>query len=141
MNSNDDSGFGWAYIDETSGTIVWNDALHPANPDTFCVLDHEIVNRFLPEGEVAVTEMYFENAERLIKADQARELKYFRQRQEKKGKGTGAPDVYAKASKDNFARKRQLLLDAAAAAAVANAEKRAADAANAQAGPSNSKPL
>jgi hypothetical protein len=48
MNEWDDSGFGWAYIED--GMIVWDEMqkLTPADPESFCVLDHEIAAALSP---------------------------------------------------------------------------------------------
>ncbi|KAF7371724.1 hypothetical protein MVEN_00028900 [Mycena venus] len=116
MNSHDDSGFGWAYIED--GVIVWDETanLTPADPESFCVLDHEITEgRILGADEVAVSTTYFENAERLVLLDQCRETKYYQLRQNKKNErhGLTLADIHTKEAKDKFAMKRKALLDAA----------------------------
>lgn len=113
MNAYDDSGYGWPYIE--NGLIVWDDKLTPADPDSYCVLDHETTDRLLGMGEVAVTQRYFENAERLIHLEQQRETKYWKMRQEKKAiRHDPIPDVHTKEAKANFAKKRKGLEDSAA---------------------------
>ncbi|KAJ7701563.1 hypothetical protein B0H17DRAFT_1128337 [Mycena rosella] len=79
MNRCDDSGYGWAYLNE-SRTIEWQDEWTLADPESFMVLDREITDRFLAAGEVAVTQLYFDNAERLMLLDLRRENKYFKMR-------------------------------------------------------------
>ncbi|KAJ7759011.1 hypothetical protein DFH07DRAFT_934986 [Mycena maculata] len=112
MNTHDESGFGWAYIED--GVIVWDDKLTPANPESYCVLDHETTDRLLGPDEVAVSKPYVENAERLIYMEQQRDLKYYRLRQEKKLQRVDPVfDVTSKAAKDNFAKKRKALEEAA----------------------------
>jgi hypothetical protein len=119
MNNCDDSGFGWAYLEDR--LIVWDDeSLTPADASSFCVLDDEIIDgRLLGPNETAVTTAYFRNAERLVAQDQRRETKYYEERQEKKNKkkaqGPTLADVQTKEGKADFARKRKALQDAAAA--------------------------
>ncbi|KAJ7104742.1 hypothetical protein C8R44DRAFT_746421 [Mycena epipterygia] len=124
MNAHDDSGFGWAYIDESSGTIVWDDKLDsPADPASYLVTDDDIYERYLRKDEVAVTSSYVLNAERLILQEQNRQIRYHEERQQKrasKNKAPRAPDVHTMEAKAGFAKKRQAL-DAAAAAKKANA--------------------
>ncbi|KAJ7712544.1 hypothetical protein DFH07DRAFT_786012 [Mycena maculata] len=114
MNCHDDSGFGWAYLDDTTKTIVWEDAWSIADPASFCVLDHEVHDRYLAEGEVAVTQTYYDNAERLLFLEQQREVKYYKQRVGKRKAATDhASAVGSKAALDAFAKKRKLMSDAA----------------------------
>ncbi|KAJ7756504.1 hypothetical protein DFH07DRAFT_1027619 [Mycena maculata] len=117
MNRHDDSGFSWAYLDETTKTIVWEDAWSIANPASSCVLDHEVHDRYLAEGEVAVTQTYHDNAERLLFLEQQREVKYYKQRVGKRKAATDhASTVGSKAALDVFAKKRKLMSDTAEAA-------------------------
>ncbi|KAJ7854776.1 hypothetical protein B0H13DRAFT_1903521 [Mycena leptocephala] len=116
MNAHDDSGFGWAFVDEEAGIIVFNDKLSPADPASFFVEDRHIFDRLLGEDEVAVSRLYFENAERLLKIDQQREVKYFNDRQNKrKAKAPVLHEVHTKEAKEFSARKRKALEEAAAA--------------------------
>jgi hypothetical protein len=117
MNAHDDSGFGWAYVDEDSGTIIFNDKLSPADPASFFVEDRHIFDWLLAEGDVAVSRLYYENAERLLKIDQQREIKYFNDRQSKRmAKAPVMHKVHTKEVKEFSARKRKALEEAAAAA-------------------------
>ncbi|KAJ7799566.1 hypothetical protein B0H13DRAFT_2390951 [Mycena leptocephala] len=118
MNNHDDSGFGWAYIDDASGTIVWDEKFSPADSGSFYVLPHQINDRLLSNDEVAVSQLYYENSERLHKQEQMRELKYYKLRQEKKNKPSDIPDLHTKEAKATFAKKCKALEDAAAAAAA-----------------------
>ncbi|KAJ7745443.1 hypothetical protein DFH07DRAFT_963336 [Mycena maculata] len=116
MNDHDDSGFGWAYLDETSAskTIVWDDAWSIADPTAFCVLDHEVHSRYLAEGDVSVTQTYYENAERLLHLEQQRKVQYYKQRINKRKATTDqATAAGSKAALEAFAKKRKLMLDAA----------------------------
>ncbi|KAJ6460621.1 hypothetical protein C8R45DRAFT_941718 [Mycena sanguinolenta] len=69
MNRHDDSGFGWAYVDDNTGLIIFDDKLTPADAASFCVLDSEINERHLAADEVAVSRTYFDNAERLAREE------------------------------------------------------------------------
>ncbi|KAJ7755624.1 hypothetical protein DFH07DRAFT_959269 [Mycena maculata] len=104
MNDHDDSGFGWAYLDETSAskTIVWDDAWSIADPTAFCILDHEVHSRYLAEGDVSITQTYYENAERLLHLEQQREATMDQ-----------ATAAGSRAALEAFAKKRKLMLDAA----------------------------
>ncbi|KAJ7871631.1 hypothetical protein B0H14DRAFT_3439353 [Mycena olivaceomarginata] len=69
------------------GVIVWDETkkLTPADPESFCVFDHEIMEgHILGDNEVAVSTTYFENAERLVQLDQRCETKYYNERQDKR---------------------------------------------------------
>ncbi|KAJ7763154.1 hypothetical protein DFH07DRAFT_770884 [Mycena maculata] len=117
MNRHDDSGFGWAYLDETTKTIVWEDAWFIADPASFCVLDHEVLDCCLAEGGVAVTQTYHDNAERPLFLEQQCEVKYYKQRVGKHKAATDhASAVGLKAVLDMFAKKCKLMSDTADAA-------------------------
>jgi hypothetical protein len=97
MNVHNDSGFGWAFVDEEAGISVFNDKLTPADPASFFVEDCHIFDRLLGEGELAVSCLYFENAERLVKIDQQCEIKYFNDHQNKrKAKAPVLHEVHTK---------------------------------------------
>jgi hypothetical protein len=90
-----------------------------ADPESYCVLDHETTDRLWGKDEVATIKKYFENAERLIYLEQQRETKYWKLRQEKKAiRQDPVPDVHSKEARDNFAKKRKALEEAAAAIAT-----------------------
>ncbi|KAJ7814375.1 hypothetical protein B0H13DRAFT_1924853 [Mycena leptocephala] len=133
MNDHDDSGFGWAYLE--NDLIVWDEKLTPADAESFCVLDMETTDNILGRDEVAVTKLYYANAERLKRQAEKREVKYANQRQEKKNLISEAiPDVNSKDARDSFANKRKILENAAAEAAR---KKQKGDNGNAVAGTSS----
>ncbi|KAJ7264602.1 hypothetical protein C8J57DRAFT_1623283 [Mycena rebaudengoi] len=116
MNQWDTSGYVWAYIED--GLLVWDNKLTVADPDSYCVADRETSERpMLGKDEVAITQTYFKNAERLVHQEQQREVKWFNIRQERKaGKSSETiPDVHSLEAKNHIARKRKALEDAAAA--------------------------
>ncbi|KAJ7679776.1 hypothetical protein B0H17DRAFT_1139050 [Mycena rosella] len=116
MNTNDDSGFGWAWVDESNGTIVWDDAWTIATPASFFVLDHEITDRYLAEGDVTISQTYVDNADRLQQLELQRELKYYKQRVNKhKLNSDTAAAVGTKEAMESFAKRRKMLNEAAAA--------------------------
>ncbi|KAJ7887947.1 hypothetical protein B0H13DRAFT_2342182 [Mycena leptocephala] len=117
MNSHDDSGFRWAFVNKDSGVTVFNDKLSPADPTSFFVEDRHIFDRLLGEGEVAVSRLYYENAEHLLKIDQQREVKYYNDRQaKKKAKAPVMHKVHTKEAKEFSAKKRKVLEEAATTA-------------------------
>ncbi|KAJ7025894.1 hypothetical protein C8F04DRAFT_1191045 [Mycena alexandri] len=124
MNKYDNSGFGWAYVE--NGVIIWDDAagLKPADPESFCVLDHELADNFLGRDEVAVSHEYKENAERLIEQERNRGLRFYNQRRDRRAArdNASAVKVDSKSTLEAFAQRRKALEDAAAA------KKQAADA-------------
>ncbi|KAJ7829731.1 hypothetical protein B0H13DRAFT_2372379 [Mycena leptocephala] len=117
MNKHNDSGYAWAYLE--NGVIVFDDKMTIANPESFCVMDHETTDCLLGRDEVAVTRQYFENSECLAYQQQLWETKYWKAWQEKKGAVAGdIPDVHSKEVKAAFAKKRKALEDVAAATAA-----------------------
>ncbi|KAJ6615787.1 hypothetical protein B0H10DRAFT_1949668 [Mycena sp. CBHHK59/15] len=138
-NDHDDLGYAWAYIQD--GLIVWDDKMTLADPDSFCVLEHEITECFVGRDEVTVTKCFVENAERLAYLEQQRETKYWKMCQDKKAVGNHSlPDVHSKDAKAAFAKKCKALEDAATAsdAAAAAATATASDAAAAAAAATDS---
>ncbi|KAJ7465208.1 hypothetical protein FB451DRAFT_1179387 [Mycena latifolia] len=118
MNRYDDSGYCWAYIDESNSTIVWKDSCAVADPQSLGLLDHEMSERYLAPGDVAVSHVYYENAERLRDLELARGVRFYRDRQGKrKAKEELAVSVGTKATMEKFSKRRKVL-DAAAAASV-----------------------
>ncbi|KAJ7019116.1 hypothetical protein C8F04DRAFT_1198051 [Mycena alexandri] len=116
MNLYDDSGFGWAYIDDTTNTIVWDEKLAPTTPASLGLLEHEILERYLPKDHVAVSQHYFENAERLRFLETQRELKYFKQRAAKRTQEEGEPEMRSAEVMTKFDLKRKQFEEAANAA-------------------------
>ncbi|KAJ7078274.1 hypothetical protein B0H15DRAFT_804879 [Mycena belliarum] len=105
LNAHDESGFGWAYIND-DGTIAWTDGMAVARPEAFYVRDHEIYEAYLPPNHVAVTQAYFEKAERLHAQDEFRQNKWFQERTNKCSRQSGpAPD--SKEAMADFHRRRQ----------------------------------
>ncbi|KAJ7325494.1 hypothetical protein DFH08DRAFT_1028321 [Mycena albidolilacea] len=113
INQYDNSGFFWAYLE--GGKIVWKEGSTPANAQDFCVLDHETLARpMLGANQVAVSQDYFDNAERLIEIERRRDLKYYHQRQAGKSGASDPKEAAApKDTMDAFAKKRKALDDAA----------------------------
>ncbi|KAJ7083432.1 hypothetical protein C8R44DRAFT_753451 [Mycena epipterygia] len=120
MNAHDDSGYGWAYVDRVTGTIIYDDKLTLADAASFCVRDSDIDDRrYLVGSEVAVSRLFYETAQRMQEQTHKRDNKWWRNRQEVKATAAPAePDVHSKASKDTFAKKRKALSDAAEAVAA-----------------------
>ncbi|KAJ7690537.1 hypothetical protein B0H17DRAFT_589372 [Mycena rosella] len=74
MNTHDKSGVYWATVDNTTQTIVWDDAwTTAADPRNFGILEHELSDRFLLQGKVAVTQEWYENSERLAQMERDRQ--------------------------------------------------------------------
>ncbi|KAJ6586677.1 hypothetical protein B0H10DRAFT_1961639 [Mycena sp. CBHHK59/15] len=128
MNGHDASGFGWAYIHDADGTIAWTDGLVVACPEAFYVRDHEISEAYLPPGHVAVTQSYFDKSERLHVQDENHQNRYHKECMSLKRSRQSGHAVGSKESMEQFARRRQALLDAAerATAAAVAAEAAAA---------------
>ncbi|KAJ7668840.1 hypothetical protein B0H17DRAFT_1142393 [Mycena rosella] len=128
MNRFDGSGYGWAYVDNATQTIVWDDSWSIADPHSFGVLDFEVHERYLNPGDIAASQAFFDNAERLQHQQQQRENRYFQQRVIKRSKSTAGNGAFVatKEAMDTFARRRKRLADADAADAAAAAASQAA---------------
>lgn len=133
MNDNDDSGFGWAYLENE--LIVWDDKFLPASAEAFCVLDIETTDNILGRDEVAVSKHYYEHAERLKFQAAKREVKYAKQNQEKRDlTAERVPNLTSKDVRESFANKRKML--ETAAVEVSKKKQKAND--GSVAGPSDS---
>ncbi|KAJ7877594.1 hypothetical protein B0H14DRAFT_3436044 [Mycena olivaceomarginata] len=119
MNKHDNSGLSWAYLEEGefASHLVYPDTLHPADSASFCVNDHEVVERYLAPGMVAVSSFYYENAERLAEEELRRSVRYARQRMEQRRGAKVDHALLDTKARAKFATKRKALDDAAAAAA------------------------
>ncbi|KAJ7829893.1 hypothetical protein B0H14DRAFT_3716359 [Mycena olivaceomarginata] len=102
MNNHDNSGLGWAYLEECefASRLVYPDTLLPADPASFCINDHEIMDNYLAPGMVAVSSFYYKNTEEELR----RSVRWVRQRAEKKrGKKLGHALLNTKEAKAKFA--------------------------------------
>ncbi|KAJ7038649.1 hypothetical protein C8F04DRAFT_1255935 [Mycena alexandri] len=116
MNAHDQSGLGWAYMDEDTNTLVWDNKFTPATPAALGVLEHEMLGeRYLPDDHVAVTRSYFENAERRRFLEEQRELKYYKQRIAKRTQEDAGSSTITAETLEKLDRKRKMFLEAAEA--------------------------
>ncbi|KAJ7120112.1 hypothetical protein C8R44DRAFT_736965 [Mycena epipterygia] len=116
MNQHDDSGYGWAIVDATSKTIIFDDKMTIADAASFYVRDSDLNSprrRYLTGDEVMVTTSYYETAERLREQSLSRDNFHYNKRVNAKV-AKSEPDVHSKDAKEAFARKRKALRDAAA---------------------------
>ncbi|KAJ6450065.1 hypothetical protein C8R45DRAFT_1043963, partial [Mycena sanguinolenta] len=120
LNEHDKSISGWCVLEQgTHATrLVYPDLLVPADAGAFYVRDHEIVDRYLAPDMVPVTTIYYDNAERLAQDELRRNVRWAKQRQEKRllGKSKGLAVLDSQEAKAKFAVKRKALEAAAAAA-------------------------
>ncbi|KAF7362731.1 hypothetical protein MVEN_00622400 [Mycena venus] len=124
MNEHDNSGFGWAHLDDESGTIVWDNGLVPADADAFCLLDHELDSRrFLRNDEVAVSRIEFEDYERLKRQETKRNVKWTRARVDEKEKKEAEAGKLV-VSMESFTKKRRMLAKNAEDVAAAKKQKK-----------------
>ncbi|KAJ6553951.1 hypothetical protein DFH09DRAFT_1318605 [Mycena vulgaris] len=120
MNIHDDSDYAWAYV-TSAGTIWFDDLKKVADANTFCVLDHEL-NRYIPDGELAVSTTYHANAECLAAAEVKRQVKYASKRALKRKINEKPAVLDSKEDRAAFAKRRKLLKVAATAAANAGSD-------------------
>ncbi|KAJ7656513.1 hypothetical protein DFH06DRAFT_1328787 [Mycena polygramma] len=138
MNVHDSGGYGWMYVGEDG--LVWEDHWIPADPKAFLVEDHQLYERALLPGQVAVSQLYFDTAERLRIEDAKRQLKWQMAREEKKNKAPGSSvDVRSEEALAFSAKKRKVHAEAAAAVKKQKLDDEAAEAAAEDASGSGSK--
>jgi hypothetical protein len=108
MNELDNSGFGWARLDQ-HGAIIWNDEHEFATAEDFCVLDRDLDPRaYLRAGEVAISNVELLDYRRLKDAETKNNVKWRMKRideRDEKERNAGSVQISA----DAFAKKRKLL--------------------------------
>ncbi|KAF7334186.1 Gag-pol polyprotein [Mycena venus] len=123
MNEHDNSGFGWAHLDDESSTIIWDNCLVPADADAF-FLDHELDSGcFLRNDEVAVSRMEFEDYERLKRQETKRNVKWTRVRVDEKEKKEAEAGKLV-VSMESFTKKRRMLAKNAEHVAAAKKQRK-----------------
>jgi hypothetical protein len=108
MNELDNSGFGWARLDE-HGAIIWNDEHEFATAEDFCVLDRDLDPRvYLRAGEAAISNVELLDYRRLKDAETKNNVKWRMKRideRDEKERNAGSVQISA----DVFAKKHKLL--------------------------------
>ncbi|KAJ7832508.1 hypothetical protein B0H13DRAFT_1914972 [Mycena leptocephala] len=123
MNSLDGSGLGWARLDDL-GAITWDDSLDPADPETFCILDHDINPRtYLRAGEVVITHVELLDYRRLKEAETKSNVKWRMKRVDEKAQKEKEAGGLVKVSLDMFAKKRKRLQRSVDELAAMNSKK------------------